>query len=132
MKLKFKLLSAAVGVAACAALTVVANAYLDMGDASSYYVSSGIPNDDNHSKKFAWMLQQDSNVNFYYKIAGGGTVSFTLKKWEFWSDPIVGSWYYQTESDDYDFYAKADDYYVEVNHNKGNATYGYTIFSKIR
>lgn len=130
MKLKFKLLSTVAGVAVCAALTVAVNAHLDMGDVSSYYVSSDIPNDDNHSSKFAWMLQQDSPVNFYYYITGGGTATFILKKWELWSDPVVGAWYYQTESNDYDFYAKADDYYVEVKHNGGSAAYGYTKFSK--
>lgn len=56
MKLKTKLLAAAAGICACAAMTTAASAYLNMGDLSSYYVSAANPTENNRSQKFAWNL----------------------------------------------------------------------------
>ena len=131
MKIKTKLLTAAAGICACAAMTSAVSAFLDMGSVSSYYVSADFPTDDNHSKEFAWVLQQQSLTKFSYKIEGGGTINICLRKWETSNDPIIGAWYYQTKSDSYDLGSTLpDDYYAEIKYVSGNATYGYTQFSK--
>ncbi len=131
MKLKTMFLTAAAGICACAAMTMAVSGFLDMGDASSYYVRADLPTDNNRSSKFAWVLQQKSPTRFYYKIAGDGTVNISFRKWEFWSDPIIGAWYYQTKSQGYDLpTTDPDDYYAEIEYVKGSEIYGYTQFSK--
>lgn len=134
MKIKTKLLTAAAGICACAAMTSAVSAYLDIGDLNSYYVSADNSKDDNRSKSFAWALQQTSLMKYDYNIAGGGTVNVTLKKWDSnnsMNDTIVGKWDYQTESKSYNLNSfNSGNYYAEIKLMRGNSAYGYTRLSK--
>lgn len=70
-------------------------------------------------------------MKFYQRIEGGGSVNFTLRKWELLGDPMIGEWEDQTQTkwQPWTKKAYADDYYVEVEYKSGNPVYGYTRFS---
>lgn len=132
MKLKTKLLTAAAGIVACAALATSISAYRDLGDTLSYYVRSDIPDWSNRESKFAWIIQNDRHSNFKYSVVNDGSfATFKIKRWTIFNDDLKGVWYFQPKGEyTYSIYTEADDYYATVRYDAGDYVLGNVQLSR--